>query len=248
MKNWRLISLLNTDYKIITKCLAIRLQKVLPSLINSDQTGFLKGRYIGENIRTIADLIDDTSLKNKPGTILLIDFEKAFDTIKWSFIYKSLEHFCFGPDFIHWIKTIYLNIESTVINNGHTAGFFNLERGIRQGCPISPYLFILAAEIMSNCIRNDENIHGIMVGNTEIKLSQLADDTSIFVSDFESIGKVLEILELFYKISGLKMNIDKTIAKCIRMPSHFFFNFQRFEPSNMQIDTCKAECLRLLNH
>ena len=77
LKNWRPISLLNTDYKIITKCLAIRLQKVLPSLINSDQTGFLKGRYIGENIRTIADLIDYNSLKNKPGIILLIDIKKA---------------------------------------------------------------------------------------------------------------------------------------------------------------------------
>ena len=180
-----------------------------------DQSGFLKERYIGENIRTIADIIDYTSLRNKPGIILLIDFEKAFDTIKWSFIVKSLEHFNFGQDFIKWIKVIYHDIESTVINNGHTAGFFKLQRGIRQGCPISPYLFILAAEVMANGIRNNDKIHGIIIGSTEIKLSQLADDTSIFVSDFESVQAVLDTLESFYKLSGLKMNVDKTIGKCI---------------------------------
>ena len=86
LKNWRPISLLNIDYKILTKCLAIRLHSVLPSIINMDQTGFLKDRYIGENIRTVADIIEYTSLKQQPGIILLLDFKKAFDTIKWSFI------------------------------------------------------------------------------------------------------------------------------------------------------------------
>ena len=82
LKNWRPISLLNTDYKILTKCLSHRIQDVLPSIINSDQTGYIKGRYIGENIRTISDLIDYTSLRNMPGIVLLIDFEQAFDTIR----------------------------------------------------------------------------------------------------------------------------------------------------------------------
>jgi hypothetical protein len=196
------------------------MQKVLPNLINSDQTGFLKERYIGENIRTIADIIDYTSLKNKPGVILLIDFEKAFDTIKWSFIIKSLKLFYFGPDFIQWIKTIYCNIESTVINNGHSVGFFELQRGIRQGCPVSPYLFILAVEILANAIRYDKSIKGLKVGSTELKVSQLADDTTILVSDFKSVGLVLDLLKLFQTVSGLKLNIDKTIAKCIGSLQH----------------------------
>ena len=215
LKNWRPISLLNTDYKILTKSLALRLHKVLPSVINLDQTGFLKGRFIGENIRTIADLIDYTSLKNDPGIILLLDFEKAFDTVNWSFIIQSLHLFKFGPEFIHWIKTIYSNIESTVINYGNTTGFFKLHRGIRQGCPISPYLFILAVEVMANGIRRNKNIKGIIVGDTEFKISQLADDTTIFVSNFESVYNVLKLIELFSKISGLKLNVNKTVAKCI---------------------------------
>ena len=176
LKNWRPISLLNTDYKILTKCLAIRLHTILPTIINVDQTGFLKDRYIGENIRTIADIIDYTSLKHKPGIILLLDFEKAFDTIRWSFIIDSLKIFNFGSDFIQWIKVIYTDIESTVLNYGHTTGFFKLQRGIRQGCPISPYLFIIAVELLANGIRNSKDIQGINVGKSEIKISQLADD------------------------------------------------------------------------
>ncbi len=77
LKNWRPISLLNTGYKILTKSLARRIYIVLPSIINLDQTGFIKGRYIGENIRTIDDIIDYTSLKHQPRILLLLDFEKA---------------------------------------------------------------------------------------------------------------------------------------------------------------------------
>ena len=220
LKNWRPISLLNTDYKLLTKCLAMRLHHVLPSIINCDQTGFLKGRYIGENIRTIADIIEYTSIRNEPGIILLLDFEKAFDTIKWSFLIESLRFFNFGPSFISWVKTIYANTESTVINNGNTAGFFKLQRGIRQGCPLSPYLFIIAVEIMANAIRNNKSIKGIMVGKTEFKISQLADDTTIFVSDFDSIGNVLDLVSKFHKVSGLKLNVDKTVAKLIGSLEH----------------------------
>jgi exonuclease III len=215
LKNWRPITLLNTDYKILTKCLAMRLQNILPSIINEDQTGYMKGRYIGENIRSIADLIMYTSLKNEPGIVLLIDFEKAFDTIKWDFIKKSMEFFNFGPIFIKWVNTIYHNIESTVINNGFSSGFFKPGRGIRQGCPVSPYLFIICVELMAIALRNDNGIKGIRVGNTEFKVGQLADDTTILVHDFESISNTLNLLHDFFRVSGLKLNIDKTEAMCI---------------------------------
>ena len=221
LKNWHPISLLNTDYKILTKCLARRVHNVLPSIIDLDQTGFIKERYIGENIRTIADIIDYTSLKKQPGIILLLDFEKAFDTIKWSFIVKSLELFNFGETFIKWIKTIYCNAESTVVNNGNTCGFFKLHRGIRQGCPISPYLFIIAVELLANAIRKDNNIRGIWVDDVEFKISQLADDTTIFVSDFESVGNVLKLVDKFHQLSGLKLNLDKTVAKGIGSLQHY---------------------------
>ncbi len=188
---------MNTDYKILTKSLAFRLQKVLPLIINSDQTGYIKGRYIGENIRTISDLIEYTSLMNMPGVILLIDFEKAFDTIKWSFPVKSLEYFNLGKMFVNWIKVIYKNTESTVMNNGHCTNRFPISRGIRQGCPVSPYLFIIAAEVLSISIRARHNIKGITIKDTTFKLSQLADDTTLLLMDFESVKNALLCLEDF---------------------------------------------------
>ncbi len=95
LKNWRPISLLTTDYKLITKMLAIKLSKVLPSIINHDQTAYLKGRYIGENIRTISDIIEFCKARKLTGVLLLIDFEKAFDSVKWSFLHKLLKKFNF---------------------------------------------------------------------------------------------------------------------------------------------------------
>ena len=138
VKNWRPIALLNSDYKIAAKTIANRLQNVLPKLINSDQTGFLKGRFIVENIRLIDDLINHTAARNIPGLLMFPDFEKAFDSVEWSFIWKTLSSFNFGPSLINWIK---LCIESCVLNNGWASSYFTPERGVRQGCPLSPLYF-----------------------------------------------------------------------------------------------------------
>ena len=117
LKNWRPISLLNTDYKIAAKCIATRLKIHLPKLINPDQTGYVKNRFIGQNIRLITDIIHLTRAKHLPAIILLIDFEKAFDSVDWSYMEKVLETFNFGPSFVNWIKTFYNDITSCLINN-----------------------------------------------------------------------------------------------------------------------------------
>ena len=155
-----------------------------------------------------------------PGIILLLDFEKAFDSIKWSYIRDSLILFNFGEQFINWVKIIYSDIQSTVMNNGCSSGFFSLERGIREGCPLSPYLFIIAVEVMAHLIRKDNSILGIKIDDTEFKISQFADDTTVFLSDLQSVGVVLELLKNFQSVSGLKLNFEKTIAKSIGSVKH----------------------------
>ena len=124
IKNWHPITLLNSDYKIAAKAIANRIKKVLPDLIDGDQTGFIKGRTIGENIRLIDGLINFTAAKNIPGLLLFLDFEKAFDTVEWTFLQKTLKHFNFGPSIINWIKIFYNNIESCVLNNGWSTNCF----------------------------------------------------------------------------------------------------------------------------
>ena len=113
LPNWHPITLLNVDYKIASKVIATRFEKVLDLLISPDQTGFLKGRYIGQNIRLVNDVVEQTKIQNIRGLVQL-DFCKAFDTIEWSFIKRSLTPFNFGE----WVSTFYNNSESTVLNNG----------------------------------------------------------------------------------------------------------------------------------
>ena len=124
LKNWRPISLLNTDYKILTKVLSNRLQKVIHKLISTDQSGYIKNRYIGYNIRSINDIINYTHLTKTPGILLQLDFEKAFDSVSWNFLHQCLDHFNFGPSFKKWIKIIYTNPESCTTNNGYHSQFF----------------------------------------------------------------------------------------------------------------------------
>lgn len=96
--------MINFDYTIVAKVLANRVIGILPKLIDSDQTGYMKNRFIGENIRTISDLITLTNLKNIPGLILLVDFEKAFDTVEWSYSNRVLNIFGFEDSFKSWVK------------------------------------------------------------------------------------------------------------------------------------------------
>ena len=101
IKNWRPLTLLNCDYKLAAKSIANRLKNVRPSIISYDQTGYIKGRFIGENIRLIDSVIRFAKERNIPGLLLFLDFEKAFDTIEWPFITKTLQYFGFGPSMIN---------------------------------------------------------------------------------------------------------------------------------------------------
>ena len=186
---------------------------MIPKLIDNDQTSFIKGRFIEENILLIDSIIKYASSKNIPGLLLFVDFEKAFDSLDWTFIIRTLGNFGFGPSFIHWIKLFYTDIESCVLNNGWASNTFKLQRGVRQGCPLSPYLFILSAEILAKAVRKNNIIKGICVNNQEIKLSQYADDTTFILDGTkESLTATFHLLESFSLSSGLRINYKKTEA------------------------------------
>ena len=212
LKNWRPLSLLNTDYKILAKVLASRMQRVIKSLVKDDQVAYIKGRYIGENIRKISDVFEYCSNKIDPGIALFLDFEKAFDTINWQYLVKCLDCFNFGEYFTNWIKILYKNPMCTVINYGHATEFFQLSRGIRQGCPISALLFLLVAETMANRIRNTKGINPVNINGCTVGITQMADDTTLFLKDLLSVSNALNLLERFSKVSGLNLNKDKTEA------------------------------------
>ena len=165
LTGWRPITLLNVDYKILAKCIAKRIEPFLPKLIHSDQTGFMKDRFIGQNVRLLNDLMEYTDVKKISGIFLFIDFEKAFDSIEWNFIKRSLELFNLGPFLTRWFSILYNNSEAAVMNAGYMTDYFTVSRGVRQGCPLSPFLFILSVELLALKIRQEPNCKGIRLPN-----------------------------------------------------------------------------------
>ena len=213
LKKWRPVSLLNVDYKIATKTIALRIEKALPHLINSTQTDHVKGRFIGESIRLILDIMEYTKHKDIPGISVFLDF----NSVEWNYIQKGLEATNFGPHLREWVYVFYHNISSCVLSNGHASEPFLLERGVRQGCPLSGMLFVIAIEVLAQKKRRSKMVKGIEIehnGSQEIKLSQHADDTTALLSDSESVIQLFEFLGLFERCSGLKINQSKSKLLC----------------------------------
>ena len=154
-----------------------------------------------------------TKHKDIPRVAVFLDFEKAFDSVEWNYIKKCLEATNFGPHLRQWVYVLYHNISSCVLNNGHASEPFLLERGVRQGCSLSGMLFVIAIEVLAQNIRRSKMIKGIEIEHNEsqeIKLSQNADDTTALLSDTESVMLLFELLGIFERCSGLKINESKS--------------------------------------
>ena len=225
LKNWRPITLTNTDYKIFSKCLALRLQNVLSYIINTNQSGFLKGRSISDHIRTLDDIIHTAGKCNSPGMIVSLDFAKAFDSVDKETILGALRKFNFGNNFIHMVRTIMANTESCVQNGGWLSEWFMTERGVKQGCCVSPLLFLLVAELMAIKLRNNNLIKGISF-NTQDFMSdtmvilQYADDTTLILKSKEALIAALNDIEAFALVSGLKLNKSKSVGMWVGSTKH----------------------------
>ena len=167
LNNWRPITLLNYDYKIMAAALANRLHKVISSIIHENQVGYVKKRMSGFNIRLTQDIFEYMHRKKKKGAVMTIDFRQAFDTIEFEFIEECLNNFNFGGDFCNWIKLMYTDVNSSVLINGWKTKTFEIGRGIRQGCPLSAMLFILAVEVLTDRIRKNDRIKGVIFGENE---------------------------------------------------------------------------------
>ena len=228
LANWRPISLLNHIYKILSGALAERLKPALPHIIHNDQKGFVAGRYIGECIRNTYDIIEYAKSRNRAGLLLLIDFEKAFDSISHTFIIKSLNYFGFGHSFIKWINVLLNDVSSCINHCGNISDRFKVGRSCRQGDPISPYLFIICVEILALKIRNSQSVKGFKLGNFEQKLDFYADDLTAYLDGSESsLKSIVNILDQFRDISGLKINLSK--CKAVWIGKNRFFNIKLCE-------------------
>lgn len=159
LKNWRPITLLTTDYKILSKALANRLHEVLPLIIHSDQTASIRGRTISDNARLLHDVIAYPNTYSAPLAVVSVDQMKAFDRVSDDFLFKGLKRFGLGPSFIQWIQVLYTSVSSSVKVNGWLTAFVHLERGLRQGCPLSTPLYVLTAQSLAFNIRSNPGLN-----------------------------------------------------------------------------------------
>ena len=205
------LTLLNNDYKILAKLLDNRLRETLPSIIQCDQTGFIRGRKISHNVRKSLDVIDYVNKHKMPGLILSIDMEKCFDRLEYTAIFESLRYFNFGEHFIRWIQLFYTNFQICTQNFGILSHFWEKGRGCQQGCPLSPGLYLLTAEILANKLRNNSKIKGIQIGEIEYLISQFADDTDLYLTyDQETISETFKLLSGIETNTGLRVSYEKT--------------------------------------
>ena len=210
IKNYRPITLLNTDYKVFTKVLATRLGKEAPSLIHPDQAGFVPGRQIHHQIRQAQLTIEYCEAVEQNGVIIALDQEKAYDKIMHDYLWKVLDKFGMPPFFTRTIKNLYANAKSVVMINGERSKPFTVTRGVRQGCPLSCLIFDLAIEPLAQLLRNS-GLKGMEIPGLRERIiaSLFADDTTVYLAEEDSLEDLEEILDKWTEAAGAQFNAGK---------------------------------------
>lgn len=211
IENYRPITLLNADYKILTRIIASKLAMVAPSLIHPDQAGFIPGRQIFHHIKLTKLLIDQAEAEDLDGCIVALDQEKAYDKVNHDYLWEVLKHMGFPESFIRTIQGLYDGAESVVIVNGESSGAFLIIRGVRQGDPMSCLLFNLAIEPLACALRNSA-LKGIKLPGLQERIIAMlfADDTTVYLNKEDDFGTLMDILRRWCDASRAKFNEEKT--------------------------------------
>lgn len=206
IKNWRPVSLLCTDYKLLSKVLATRLSRVMEQVIHCDQTYCVPGRLISDNVILICDVLEICKLFGLKAGILSIDQEKAFDRVEHEYLWKTLSAFGFGPGYSDKVRALYCDIQSVLKINGGLSAPFHIQRGVRQGCALSGMLDSLAIEPLLHKLRSDLQGLTVPACNVPFKLSACADDLVLLVNSQQDIDVLVKDVAQFGLISSAKVN------------------------------------------
>ncbi len=195
-------------YKIISKVLAGRIKSVLSSIIDESQSAFLKDRGILDNVFLVNEAIEDLRRSGRSGLCLKVDFEKAYDSVSWVFLYDMLQRLGFHNKWITWIRGCMESTTVSVLVNGSPTEEFKPSRGVRQGDPLAPFLFLVITEGLTGIVRQSLKarlLTGLKFGRDEIELSilQFADDTVFLCEDsYNNVVTLKAILRGFEVASG----------------------------------------------
>jgi len=209
LSNYRPLSMLPNQYKIMAGALAHRLKPFLPSIISPEQTGFVPGREMVDNALLLKLLYERHQEGDNLGLALFLDFKSAFDMVDHDYLIDTLCAFGFGPWFIKAIKTLLREHKARIEINDALGQPFEWTRGVFQGCPIAPLLFIIALEPLIHKI----NGRGIKLpGNKDLHILAAADDTVLFAQDEDALQEHLQTLKQYQEASGAQLNISKTVG------------------------------------
>lgn len=215
------MSLLNSDYKSLTKILAKRLSYLIAKLVHPDQTGFIPQRHSRFNLRRLFNAIYSQCYPGRELAVLSLDAEKAFDQVECPYLFAVLHEFKPGTNFISWVKLLYQSPYAKILTNQTLSTHFELCRGTWQGCNLSPLLFALATEPLAETICLHPGIHGYNTNYTVNKISLYADDTLLFISQLQtSITSVLSVIDQFGTFSGYRANWHKIELMPIHLMDH----------------------------
>ena len=176
LKDYRPISLVTSLYKILAKVLSLRLREVLGETIGPEQGAFVRGRQILDLVLIANEGVEEYREKKKEGVVFKIDFEKAYDHVEWDFIDYVLEKKGFGERWRRWIKGCLSSTNFSIMINGRPRGIFNASRGLRQGDPLSPFLFVIVADVLNRLVERAKErdlIEGFCIGRDKVSLSDL---------------------------------------------------------------------------
>ncbi|KAJ1125470.1 hypothetical protein NDU88_003902 [Pleurodeles waltl] len=216
LKNWRPICLLNVDYKILAKTMVNRLKGAMGEVVHPDQTCGVPGRRVADSLALIRDTIQYITDQNIRAALVCLDQEKAFDRVSHEFMERVLQVFGLGERFCNYVRIMYTDIFSSVMVNGWKTDPFPIRSGVRQGCPLSPSLFVLVIELVAEYIRKNPSIRGISTprdAEKEVECMLYMDDVTLFCTDGKSVQSLLEACKDFGKASGAKINVGKSQAK-----------------------------------
>ncbi|RVW83364.1 LINE-1 reverse transcriptase-like [Vitis vinifera] len=219
LKDFRPISLVGSLYKLLAKVLANRIKKVMGKVISESQNAFVEGRQILDAVLIANEAVDSRLKDNVGGVLCKLDIEKAYDRVSWSFLLAVLKEMGFGERWIKWIDWCISTVKFSVLVNGSPSGFFQSTRGLRQGDPLSPYLFVIAMEVFSSMMRRAIS-GGYLAGwkvsggrGEGMHISHLlfADDTLVFCEDSPDEMTYLSWLLMWFEAcSGLRINLEKS--------------------------------------
>ena len=212
MENYRPISLLCVDYKILAKIITERMEHTMNEIVDVDQQGFIKGGDITGNLILVKEIIDYCNEEKKEGNMILMDFMKAYDRVDREAMFDTLTTMNYGDYFLNLVRILYTDAAAVVMVNGEMADSFMTGGGVRQGCPLSPYLFIAVLELMAIALREDENYDGITEpdSNETDKVSLFADDSSMFILKTTQILATRKTIHKFEKATGARLHDGKT--------------------------------------